>query len=297
MVCPAHGPGRILGVHCLSLRGFIVQINRVIGVLMLGLLLAHGAPAGAAGRQSQTELWDTVLKQQYFQDRPISSDQAIVELRLPVRAEDSGVVPISVNAKIPQTAERYVKTVYVIIDKNPRPLAGTFHLTPEAGRADLAMRLRINEFTHVRVIAEMNNGDLHMDSGYTRASGGCSEPPPFLQLQESRKRIGEMKFRASKEGGDAAEDVALGQLIISHPNITGMQLDQRTRAFIPAEYVTKVEIRYNGTHILTAETDISISEDPSFRFFFKPKGGGSLEARMTDSKGREITRSFPVDHS
>lgn len=274
-----------------------MRINYWVGVLVLGVLLAHGGAARAAGEQSKVELWETVLKPLYFQNRPISSDQAIVELRMPVRAEDSGVVPISVNAKIPQTAERYVKTVYVIIDKNPRPLAGTFHLTPETGRADLAMRLRINEFTYVRVIAEMNNGDLHMDAGYTRASGGCSEPPPFLQLQEARKRIGEMKFRASKEDSAAADDVALGQLIISHPNITGLQLDQRTRAFIPAEYVTKVEIRYNGTHILTAETDISLSEDPSFRFFFKPKGGGSLEARMTDSKGREVTRTFPVDHS
>jgi sulfur-oxidizing protein SoxY len=91
--------------------------------------------------------------------------------------------------------------------------------------------------------------------------------------------------------------VALGQLIISHPNVTGLQLDQRTRSFIPPEYVTKVAISFNGRHILSAETDISISEDPSFRFFFKPEAGGTIEARMTDSKGREFTRSFPVEAS
>ena len=193
---------------------------------MVGLWLVSGGLAHAAGKQSETELWDTVLKPQHFQQRAISSDQAIVELRIPVRAEDSGVVPISVNAKIPQTAERYIKTLYVFIDRNPKPLAGVFHLTPEAGKADLAMRLRINEFTHVRVVAELNNGEVHMDSGYTRASGGCSEPPPFLQLRESRKHIGEMKFRANHEQG-ADGSVALGQLIISHPNVTGLQLDQR----------------------------------------------------------------------
>jgi len=263
---------------------------------MVGLWLVTGGLAHAAGKQSGTELWDTVLKPQHFQQRVISSDQAIVELRIPVRAEDSGVVPVSVNAKIPQTAERYIKTLYVFIDRNPKPLAGVFHLTPEAGKADLAMRLRINEFTHVRVVAELNNGELHMDSGYTRASGGCSEPPPFLQLRESRKHIGEMKFRANHEQG-ADGSVALGQLIISHPNVTGLQLDQRTRSFIPPEYVTKVEISFNGRHILSAETDISISEDPSFRFFFRPEAGGTLEARMTDSKGREFTRSFPVEAS
>lgn len=259
---------------------------------LLAALLAPGV-VPAAGEQSEVDIWSTLLKPQYFKERPIVLGKSIVELRIPVRAEDSGVVPLSINAKIPQTAERYIKNVYVFIDRNPKPLAGLFHLTPAMGRADLSMRLRINQFTFVRVVAEMNDGELHMDEGYTRASGGCSEPPPFLKLKEARARIGEMKFRASES--TAQDDVALGQLIISHPNVTGLQLDQRTRAFIPAEYVTKVEISFNGEHIMTAETDISISEDPSFRFFFRPQGGGTLEARMTDSKGRSFTRSFPVD--
>lgn len=261
--------------------------------LMLALAVICAAPALAAGEQSEIDIWGTLLKPQYFKGREISVDKAIVELRVPVRAEDSGVVPLSINAKIPQTAERYIQKVYVFIDKNPKPLAGVFHLTPAMGRADLSMRLRINEFTFVRVVAEMNNGDLHMDEGYTRASGGCSEPPPFLKLKEARARIGEMKFRASEQPD--AGGATLGQLIISHPNITGLQLDQRTRAFIPPEYVTKVEISFNGEHIMTAETDISISEDPSFRFFFQPKAGGTIEATMTDSKGRSFTRSFPVE--
>lgn len=248
--------------------------------------------AHAAGEQSAVDVWATLLKPQYFQDRPIDVGNAVVELRVPLRAEDSGVVPVSINAKIPQTPERYIKTLYVFIDKNPKPLAGVFHLTPAMGRADLAMRLRINEFTHLRVVAETSDGKLHMHEGYTRASGGCSEPPPFLKLKEARARIGEMRFHAQERTDD---DVALGQLIISHPNITGLQLDQRTRAYIPAEYVTKVEISFNGEHIMTAETDISISEDPSFRFFFRPQAGGTIEARMTDSKGRSFTRSFPVE--
>ena len=267
----------------------------LLRLLALFALLGAGPLAAAEEGSSQTDLWNTVLRPQYFKDRVVSKDQAIVELRVPVRAEDSGVVPVSINAKIPQTPTRYVKTLYVFIDRNPKPLAGVFHLTPDLGRADLAMRLRINEFTFVRVVAELNTGELHMDEGYTRASGGCPEPPPFLKLQEARANIGKMKFRASHDASTQDSDVALGQLIISHPNITGLQLDQRTRAFLPADYVTKVELSFNGTPIMTAETDISISEDPSFRFFFKPKGGGTLEAKMTDSNGREVTRSFPVE--
>jgi sulfur-oxidizing protein SoxY len=261
-------------------------------ILAVALCAVAAAPVFAAGEQSEIDLWQTLLKPRYFQDRPITLGKSIVEARIPVRAEDSGVVPLSINAKIPQTPERYIKTLWVFIDKNPKPLAGVFHLTPLMGRADLSMRLRINQFTFVRVVAELDDGALHMDEGYTRASGGCSEPPPFLKLKEARENIGQMRFRA---GARDEGEVALAQLMISHPNITGMQLDQRTRAFIPAEYVTKVEVSFNGAHVMTAETDISISEDPSFRFFFRPAAGGTLEARMTDSKGRSFTKTFPVD--
>ena len=260
-----------------------------IGALALCVI---AAPVYAQGAQSEIDLWRDLLKPKYFKDRVLTAGKTIIEVRIPLRAEDAGVVPLSVDAKIPQTAARYIKNLYVFVDKNPKPLAGLFHLTPEMGRANLAMRLRINEFTPVHVVAEMNDGELYLDEGYTRASGGCSEPPPFLKLKEARAHIGDMKFRMS---ANAEDDTALGQLIISHPNVTGLQLDQRTRAFIPAEYVTKVEINFNGQHILTAETDISVSEDPSFRFFFKPKHGGTIEAKMTDSNGREVSHTFKVD--
>ncbi len=255
------------------------------------LLMGIGGQCVVA-EESEIDVWATLLRPQYFGERDIAEGKDLIELRIPPRAEDAGVVPISVNAKIPQTAARYIRSLYVFIDRNPKPLAGKFELTPAMGKADLAMRLRINQYTDVRVVAETNDGKLYMDSGYTRASGGCSAPPPFLELKEARQHIGEMKFHA--QNSEADSDVALGQLLISHPNITGMQLDQRTRAYLPAEYVTKVALKFNGEHILSAETDISISEDPSFRFFFRPRSGGTMVAEMTDSKGRQFSHSFEV---
>lgn len=266
--------------------------NLRLRALFLVFLMWPACGALAAG-QTEVDTWETLLRPKYFGDREIQEGKSIVELRIPVRAEDSGIVPVSINAAIPQTQEQYIREVHVFVDRNPRPLAGKFVLTPAMGRADLAMRLRIDQFTHVRVVAETNDGALHMDTGYTRASGGCSEPPPFLKLKEARKRIGEMRFRA--RNAEDGSDVALAHLLISHPNVTGLQLDQRTRAYIPAEYVTEVVVRFNDEHIMTAETDISISEDPSFRFFFKPREGGTLTAEMTDSKGRNVTRSFEIE--
>lgn len=269
-------------------------MNRIhLMCVCLVALLVPSLCLAADPVQSEVDVWAAFLKPKYFGDREILRGKSVIELRIPQRAEDAGVVPVSLNAQIEQLPERYIERLYVFVDKNPKPLAGTFHLTPGMGRADLSMRLRINEYTTVRVVAELDNGELHMDDGFTRASGGCSEPPQFLKLKEARARIGQMKFRAQASGDDKA--LALGQLIVSHPNVTGLQLNQRTRAYVPAEYVTKVVISFNGEHVMTAETDISISEDPSFRFFFRPRAGGTISAEMTDSKGRNFTRTFDVE--
>lgn len=270
----------------------VIMYRSVIIAGLIAALFVSVPAVAAEPNQSEVDVWEAFLRPKYFGEREIKSGQSVIELRIPQRAEDAGVVPVSLNAQIPQSQERFIERMYVFVDKNPKPLAGLFHLTPDMGRADLSMRLRINEFTYVRVVAELNNGELHMDDGYTRASGGCSEPPQFLKLKEAKARIGQMKFRARASEDDQA--IALGQLIVSHPNVTGLQLNQRTRAYVPADYVTKVVISFNGEHVMTAETDISISEDPSFRFFFKPREGGTITAEMTDSKGRNFTKTFDV---
>ncbi len=262
-------------------------------IYLISLVFFINSSSLFAADRSEVSVWETALKDTYFKGQEIREGQSIIEIKVPRRAEDAGIVPVSIHAHIPQTPERYIEKVYVFVDKNPQPLAGTFTLTPEMGRADLSMRLRINEYTNVRAVAQLNTGELHMHSGFTRASGGCTQPPPFLQLKQARENIGKMKFRtfASKE----MDNAQLAQLMVSHPNVTGLQLDQRTRAYIPPEYVTKIEISYNDTHIMTAETGISISEDPSFRFFFKPGQKGKITAVMEDNKGRVITREFEIN--
>ncbi len=249
-------------------------------------------PKQSETRQSEIDVWTAFIRQKHFQDRQIQEGESIVKLTVPYRAEDASVVPVSINAQIPQTKDHYIKALYLFADNNPEPLAGKFTLTPEMGRADLAMRIRIDQYTNVRAVAEMNTGELYMDTKFIRASGGCSLPPPFLELKAAKEHIGEMNFRtveSEKDGG------SLGQLRIRHPNVNGLQLDQRTRSIIPPDYVTKVMISFNDTHIMTAETDISISQDPSFRFFFNPDEGGELKAEMEDSKGRKFSKVFDVE--
>jgi sulfur-oxidizing protein SoxY len=189
-------------------------------------------------------------------------------------------VPLSIISKIDQSEERYIKKILVLVDKNPFPFVGEFEFTPSSGKADLAMRIRVNTYSYIRAIAEMNDGKLFMAKKFVKASGGCSAPIG-ADLDASMKRLGKMKFRL-EEGLKTAEP-ALAQLLISHPNITGMQMDQVTRFVKKSHFIKSIKVFFNDKPVLTAKTDIAISSDPNFRFYFIPEKEGVLKAEITDT--------------
>ena len=112
--------------------------------------------------------WNEVLKKQFYQDRAIKESNDVIELEAPYRAEDAALVPIKINSKINQKANKYIKRITLVIDKNPTPFAGEFNFTPKSGKADIAMRLRVNTYSYVRAIAEMNDGSLHMTKSLSK---------------------------------------------------------------------------------------------------------------------------------
>jgi len=258
-------------------------------IVLLGLW--GTALTAAAASQSPVDVWQTFLKPKYFAATPIIEDRTVIELSTPYRAEDAAFTPVTIKAQFPQSAARYIQKIYVIVDNNPEPLAGVFTLTPEMGRADLALRLRINEYTNVRALAVLNTGETHMAVNYVKAQGGCSAPLGS-DFKAALGRMGSMNFRTLGEVN--ADHTLVGQLMLSHPNVTGMQKDQKTQLIRPAHYVKSLKIYLDERLIMEAETGIAISEDPSFRFFFKPSTTGELKANVVDSKGQAWSHKFKV---
>lgn len=267
-----------------------VSLSKVWRLALTSLVVFSGS-LFAAGEDEAA--WIGGLKQKYFRERPIEDPSNVIELVAPYRAEDPALVPISVASKIPQTADRFIKTITLIIDNNPVPFAAAFHFTPDSGKADIAMRLRINAYTHVRAIAETNDGKLSMAKAFVKASGGCSAPIG-ADVEAAMARMGKMKFKLD---GDKLnlQQPNLAQLLISHPNITGMQMDQISRMIKPAHYVDEVRVSFNGKPILTAQTDIAVSADPNFRFFFVPDKAGELKAEIKDNKDNHFAYAQAVE--
>lgn len=240
------------------------------------LLLCLPVMAWAEGDDAN---WNNTLKSQFFAGKTIEEMDAVIELEAPYRAEDPAIVPVKVSSKIPQTQNKYIKKIWVFVDNNPFPFVGEFEFFPESGKADLAMRVRVNTYSNIRAIAETNDGKFSMSKKFVKASGGCSAPIG-ADLDEAMKRLGKVKFRLD-EGMQTGQPTQ-AQLMISHPNITGMQMDQMTRFVRKSHFIDQLKVTFNNKPVLNAKIDIAISADPNFRFYFVPDKSGELKAEFSD---------------
>ena len=113
--------------------------------------------------------------QRLFGSRPIKDGSQAITLELPLIAEDGGNVAMAVEVKSPMTPQSYVKAIYVLSDKNPRPLNAKFNLTPACGQAYVAANLRLADTGDVRALAEMQDGGLFMVKRSVRVVvAGCA---------------------------------------------------------------------------------------------------------------------------
>jgi sulfur-oxidizing protein SoxY len=263
------------------------------------MLLGLAGGTAALARDSDTdpnksEIWNKVHASIFQGARFEANADQIIALETPKRAEDAAVVPIAIRARFAQSPERRIDKVWLIVDRNPSPMAAEFQFTPDSGRADIETRIRIEEYTFVRAVARTSDGKLYMVANYVKASGGCSAPAG-KDPAVAKANLGKMRLRVEEE--PVAGKPVLAQLMVSHPNDTGLAMDQLTRMYAPPHFVRRVEVRYGGKPVMTADVDFSISENPNFRFYFTPRAGGELEASVVDNQDLKFSTVMKLDGS
>lgn len=239
------------------------------------------------------------LKPDVFGDRQISDGSEWLALEAPYRAHDAAIVPIKITALKPQDDGRYIKSITLIIDQNPAPVAAVFRLAPESGLASVSTRVRVNAYSDVRAVAETNDGALYMVSRFVKASGGCAAPSSKNQ-DESLAKLGRMKLRQYSPipaANNVSHRIHEAQLMIRHPNASGLQMDQVTGYYIPAHFVDTIEIRHGGKMVLAVEGAISLSEDPTVRFHYVPKESGALSVRVEDTEDNVFEKNFDISEA
>jgi len=261
-------------------------------VALVALVFAAGGTARAQETgPADSAVWKKVHAS-VFGSAELEAADAVIVLDTPKRAEDAAIVPLAIRARVPQAKDRYIERIWLIIDNNPSPIAAVFNFTLESGRADIETRVRIEEYTYVRAVALTNDGKLYIAANYVKASGGCSAPAGKDAIA-ARANLGKMRLRVS-DGVESGRP-AIAQLMISHPNDSGLAMDQVTRSYATPHFVRSVEVRYGGKLVMNADVDFSISENPNFRFYFVPNGEGELQAKVVDNEELEFTARMKLD--
>src|SRR5882672_8196698 len=83
-----------------------------------------------------------------------------VKLEIPPLVENGNTVPMTVSVASPMAPEDHVKSIHVFNEKNPQPNIGNFHLGPQAGRAQIATRIRLADSQKVVAIAKLSDGSF-----------------------------------------------------------------------------------------------------------------------------------------
>jgi sulfur-oxidizing protein SoxY len=246
--------------------------------------------AAETEEQSESGAWSDI-KESLFQSRPIADGTGGIALDAPARALDAAIVPMTITLAAPQAPNSAIRTVWLIIDENPAPVATIFHLHEPAIATRIQTRVRVNSYTSVHAIAETADGRLLGVERFVKAAGGCSAPamkdPAEMEARRGRMKLKPLTPFTPNEPNEV-------QLLISHPQYTGMQIDQLSRNWIPPDYLRRIDISFEGVPVMEIESDISLSEDPSLTFPIVPARPGILAVKAVDSKGRDYEGHFPL---
>lgn len=252
-----------------------------------GLLAAFFAATLASPARAETapDPWPGLVTD-IFQGRAMAERDGVIALEARVRAEDAAIVPMTL--RFPEPAR--VKTATLVIDQNPMPMAAAFTVGEKAGVSFISTRVRVNSYTNVHAVAETRDGKLHSEVKFVKAAGGCSAPAVKDQ-DEANANLGKMKYREFRSAEAGRREA---QIMIRHPNNSGLQMDQMTHLYIPAHYIDRVEVRQGDELVFSMEGGISLSEDPNFRFTYAPNGAKTMSVVAHDNKGNEFKAEWPI---
>src|SRR5882724_6481865 len=263
-----------------TMAGYHFRLLCIAGLLCV----MSSVPPAPAATSDAYDPWPGLV-QDIFSNRPMNDGSDVIAIEMPYRAEDAAIVPVILRTKLSPSDSRRVLRITLVIDQNPAPMAAKFELGPDAGVSEISTRVRVNNYTDVHAVAELSDGNLYMVKTFVKASGGCSAPAA-KNIEEAKARLGQMKYRqfARAEQGPTS-GTREAQIMIGHPNNSGLQMDQITHLYIPAFFVDELHLWQDNSPVLSMEGGISISEDPNIRFTYVSNGAKHFRAEARDTQG------------
>jgi sulfur-oxidizing protein SoxY len=272
------------------------HLARLLGLAGLLGAMQFGAALVPAAAADPYDPWPGLV-QDIFNNRDMNDGSGVIAIEMPYRAEDAAIVPVTLRSVLPPGDLRRVVAITLVIDQNPSPMAARFELGSASSVSQISTRVRVNNYTDVHAVAELSDGKLYVTKTFVKASGGCSAPAA-KNLEEAKAKIGQMRFRQFARSGEGPTSGAReAQIMIGHPNNSGLQMDQVTQLYVPAFFINELRIWQDDGLVLAMEGGISISEDPNIRFTYVPNGAKSIRVEAKDTEGHVFQNEWQVDAS
>ena len=253
--------------------------------LSAALFCASALPGLASG-----EAWEAVVAELYG-ERALLDGSRYISIDAPYRTDNDARTNLAAQIVAPAGAQ--LGKVTVVLDENPMPVSAVFALDRPQPSFYFDITMRVNGPTPLHVVAETTDGRLFVAETFVKTSGqGACAAPPGTDPELALATLGQMNISVTSEapgveGGaltSLASRLSRMDVDISHPSLSGMQMDQISLLFIPMRYVETVEIDLDGAGFVDMTGSISLSENPRVGLAV-PRSTRSVDVTMTDTDG------------
>ncbi|MEG6510245.1 quinoprotein dehydrogenase-associated SoxYZ-like carrier [Methyloligella sp. 2.7D] len=259
----------------------LAGLKRGASALLCGAFALAAIAALPAPAKADIDDWPG-LKRTVFDNRDVIEEDGVVILDTPQVVQDAALVPITV--RVPPEVKEPIKSLTIVIDKNPMPVLAKLTFGPAAGTGGerrFTTRARIDTFSHIRAVVETEDGKLHMTTKFIAAAGGCAamnaKDPTTLT-----DGLGKMIVKTF-EPALPSTPIWEGMVMLKHPNFSGLQINPNTGDFIAARFIYNADVKRDGELVFNMRAGSAISTNPNFRFTFGRGEENVLTVKMTDT--------------
>jgi len=205
------------------------------------------------------------------------------KLEMPVIAENPIAVPVRVSVEHPMERDHFIRSVEVVLDKDPVPHKGTYRFTPANGQAWVTFPMRSGTGGVVRANAECSRHGRFVATREIRvASDGCAAASDTID----RDRSGNPRLRLARPPRPG--EIIEVRTKIDHDSDTGLSL--RGATYVrerPEFFVRQIRVYFERALISEFRLTSAVSPNPLIRFPLRVTGAGTLRVVFLNNEGRK----------
>jgi sulfur-oxidizing protein SoxY len=246
-------------------------------MLLAGALCGLGPLHAAQDDPLGSPQWPT-LRRQYLDGAPVRFTDAM-RVRTPAFADDALNVPVQIDGRALAGTGGGIRRILVLADRNPiREVLG---FEPLRALPVLAFRMRMEQASPVRALAQTHDGQWHAGGVMVQAAGGgCTVPGASRADGSWRNTLNQVQARIFPNAMEGSRRL---RVRVMHPMDTGLV------AGIPAFYLEHLELAdARGQPWWRLELHEPVSENPILTLELPAAGPQAFRLLGRDNNGNRI---------